>query len=525
MAADAVPVLVPEGATIAAYPHAEAIPAQLAGPDSSLAGLHIVVTGLGVSGYPMAVHLAERGAQVIAVDGDTTRDLGQQQQILEVFDVDIRRGPEHTQTLPIFADGAPADLVCTSPGWRADQPLLAAARAAGIPVIGEVELAWRVRGANRAPWLVVTGTNGKTTTTSMLAAMLQAGGLQARACGNIGAPLLEAVLDPEAEVLAIELSSFQLHWQYSMCAHSAAVLNIAADHLDWHGSLAAYTADKGKAYANVAAAAVYNVADPITRTLVEDAEVLPGAQAVGFSSARPDVGQIGVVDTLLVDRAFIPNRYSAAAELADTGDVASAVGTTAEHLGDHQLANAAAAAALARSFGVAPAAVRAGLRNHYAGGHRGALVATVDGSDYIDDSKATNPHAAAADLSARASQVWIAGGLAKGAAMTQLIEQNAQRLAGVVLIGTDREPFTGPLQALADTVPVVEIVPEELPADPAGANARGTQVMRAAVAAARGMARPGVPVVLAPAAASMDQFLNYATRGELFAAAAAELAG
>ena len=514
--------LVPAGATPVPYPLAERIPEILVGPDSDLDGLRVVVTGLGVSGYPMAVHLAERGARVIVVDGDTQRDLSEHIRILEVFDVDIRRGVEHTRTLPDF-DGLAPQLVCTSPGWRPDQPLLLAARAAGVPVIGEVELAWRVRGANQAPWLVVTGTNGKTTTTSLLAAMLTAGGCEARACGNIGAPLLEAVLDPTAEVLAIELSSFQLHWEHSMCAHSAVVLNLAEDHLDWHGGLAAYGADKAKVYANVGHTAVYNTADPATLHMVEQAEVLPGARAVGFTVGAPLVGQIGLIEDILVDRAFTPHRYSAAAELATLDDVSVALGVPADHLAPHHVANVAAAAALARSFGVEPAAVRAGLLAHHPGDHRGTVVGTVDGVAFIDDSKATNPHAAAADLAARERLVWVAGGLAKGADMHDLVAEHAARLAGVVLIGRDPAPFASALAENAPRVPVVRIDPASLPADPVDPAARGTEVMRAAVRAGAQLAGPGLPVVLAPAAASMDQFLNYATRGDLFAAAVRDL--
>src|SRR5699024_364695 len=138
------------------------------------------------------------------------------------------------------------DLVVTSPGWRPDQLLLPAAAAASITVIGEVGLGCRIRGSNDAQRLAIPRTNGKTKTTTMLESMLLAAGLRAKACGNIGTPLLEAVLEPGLEVLAIELSSFQLHWQESMSADAAVVLNIAPDHLDWHGSAEAYAADKAK---------------------------------------------------------------------------------------------------------------------------------------------------------------------------------------------------------------------------------------------------------------------------------------
>lgn len=522
------------------YPHAEAIPAALHGPTQSLHGLTIVVTGLGVSGFPMAVHLAERHAEVIVVDGDAERDLSEWETILGVFDVDIRRGPEHVTDLPLSASGKTPDLVVTSPGWRPDHPIFTAAHTRGIPVIGEVELAWRVRGHNTAPWLVVTGTNGKTTTTSMLEAMLTAAGLKAKACGNIGQPLIEAVLDPAAEVLAVELSSFQLHWQYSMSAHAAAVLNLAPDHVDWHGGYDAYQAAKARAYANVVAACVYNVDDPATRTLVEEAEVIEGARAIGFTTGMPAPGSFGVVDGVLVDRAYLHNRQSTAAELGTLEDVAIAAGSPGAPAAPHQIANALAAAALARSIDIPPAAVRDGLRAHRPADHRMAVVAASGGVRWINDSKATNPHAADAALRSAERIVWIAGGLTKGADLHELIAAHAHRLAAVVLIGTDPEPYTTALAAHAPDVPIIRIDPAAEVSGTSGAEAasggaatsrpastsgpadesqQGAAIMAAAVQEAAALAQDGDTVLLAPAAASMDQFLNYGTRGSLFAQA------
>lgn len=501
-------------ALAASYPDADAVPAALQGPDGSLAGLRVLVTGLGVSGFPIAAHLAEREAEVTVIDGNTDRDESERIRILEVFDADIRRGPEHVAALPQPRTGGRFDLVVTSPGWRPDSPVLAGARAAGIPIIGEIELAWRVRGANSAPWLVVTGTNGKTTTTTMLASMLTAAGLRTRACGNIGDPLLEAVLDPELDVLAIELSSFQLHWQYSMGAHAAAVLNLADDHLDWHGGAAAYRADKGRAYANVVRACVYNVDDPATRTLVEDADVVSGARAIGFTLGIPGPGELGLVEDVLVDRAFIPQRYSSAAELGSLADVAAAVGTDAP--GPHHIADALAAAALARSVDVPTGAIRDGLRAHAPGDHRSRLIAEADGIRWVDDSKATNPHAAAAALDACDSTVWIAGGLLKGAAVEDLVTRAAPSLRAAILIGEDRDALRAALAQHAPQVPVAEVVVDD--AVPSGPQ-REAAVARAAVQLAATHAQPGDTVLLAPAAASMDQFRDYRARGESFAAA------
>ncbi|WP_309133017.1 UDP-N-acetylmuramoyl-L-alanine--D-glutamate ligase [Brevibacterium sp.] len=501
-------------APVAAYPNAEAIPAALTGPSSSLAGLRILVTGLGVTGFPAAVHLAERGADVIVIDGDAQADVSDKIQILEVFDVQIRRGPEHVEALP----AEPLDLVVTSPGWRPDQPVLAAAMAAGIPVIGEVELAWRIRGANDAKWLAITGTNGKTTTTTMLESMLLAAGHRARACGNIGTPLLEAVLEPGLEVLAIELSSFQLHWQFSMSADAAAVLNIAPDHLDWHGSAEAYADDKARIYHNVKTACVYNVADPATRTMVEEADVIAGAKAIGFTTDIPRPGELGLVDDLLVDRAFIPQRYSSAAELATLADVATATGVSGHEPAGHQVANALAAAALARSIGVPGPAVAQGLAAHSQGAHRMVPVATHAGIRWIDDSKATNTHAANASLTSFPSIVWIAGGLPKGADFTPLLRDHGHRLRGLVLIGAEDGPFRRAVAEACPDLPVVRIDPDLAEPDESP-DRRGQAIMSAAVAAAGRLAVDGDVVLLAPAAASMDQFRNYNTRGDLFAEA------
>ncbi len=280
----------------------------------------------------------------------------------------------------------------------------------------------------------MTGTNGKTTTVQMLEAMLRAAGLRTVACGNVGLPIVEAVMNPEPwDVLAVELSSFQLHYTSTMQAESAAVLNVADDHLDWYAgstsSREAYAADKGRIYSGVERACVYNVADPVTEQLVRDADVQEGARAIGFTLGTPAVGMVGVVDDVLADRAFVEDRQTSAAELCTLGDLASTA--------PHYVANALAAAALARSHGVPPAAIQHALREFRPDGHRIAEVAVIDGVTWIDDSKATNPHAALASLSAYDPVVWVAGGLAKGAGFDDLVISVRDRLRGVVLLGRD----------------------------------------------------------------------------------------
>jgi len=438
-------------------------------------GRPVVVAGAGVSGEAAARALVARGAQVTIADG---------------HEAPLAALPG----VPVRALAAPppgTTLVVTSPGWRPDAPLLVAAAAAGIEVVGEVELAWwlaREVGAP-APWLAVTGTNGKTTTVRMLAAILSAAGRDAVAAGNVGLALVDAVLAGH-EVLAVELSSFQLHWSRSLDPHSATVLNLAPDHLDWHGSLAAYGRDKARIFGR-ATRALVPLDEPAAAALVASR---PGAPPdVGLTTGEPGPGQVGVLDGVLLDRAFAGEPTP----LAHADDVPVA--------GPHGLSDAVAAAALARSYGVPAGAVRDGLVSFVPDGHRHALVATASGVRYVDDSKATNPHAAAASLAAQAPVVWLAGGLLKGADVDDLVRQAAPRLRAVVLLGTDQEPFAQALARHAPEVPVRRVARLD------------TGAMTTAVDVAAALARNGDTVLLAPAAASMDCFRDYRERGALFA--------
>jgi UDP-N-acetylmuramoylalanine--D-glutamate ligase len=478
------------------------------GADGGWEGLRVVVAGLGVSGTAAAVALAERGASVVALDareGEAERDRAGLLEVLGARTLLGERAQLDRGQLPPV-DGRAPDLVVTSPGWRPDAPLLASATAAGVPVWGEVQLAWRLRGPGAAPWLTVTGTNGKTTTVRMLASILAAAGLRTTAAGNIGTPLVEAVLDPAGhDVLAVELSSFQLHWSPALAPRASACLNVAPDHVDWHGSMAAYAAAKGRVYEGTEIACVYSVEDPATEALVREADVQEGCRAVGTTLGVPAVSMFGVVDGVLCDRAFVPERRTSAAELATVEDLAQASGGV---LAPHTVSNALTAAALARAHGVPAAAVRDGLRATAPGEHRIAVVARAGGVTWVDDSKATNPHAAAASLAGLDGVVWVAGGLAKGAAYDDLVAAHAGRLRAVVLLGLDRAPLREALARRAPQVPVTEV----------GA-ADGAGAMAEAVAAAARAARPGDTVLLAPASASMDQFRSYAERGDAFAAA------
>lgn len=461
-------------------------------------GRNITVAGLGVSGISAARALAGLGATVTVVDGGSGEAHRERAASLESEGISVRLGD--AESLP-----PGTDLVVTSPGWKPSSALFAAAAEAGVDVIGDVEVAWRLRGPDAAPWLAVTGTNGKTTTTQMLASILQAAGLRTAAVGNIGTPIVDVVLegDDAYDVFAVELSSYQLHWAPSLRAHSAAVLNLAPDHLDWHGSMEAYAADKGRIYEGNRIACVYNVADKATEDLVREADVEEGCRAIGFTLNAPAPSQLGVVDGILVDRAFVPDRQKQAQELAEISDV--------QPPAPHNIANALAAAALARAFGVQATAVRDGLRAFRPDAHRIEHVADVEGVAYVDDSKATNTHAAQASLAAYESIVWIAGGLAKGATFDELVAGAAKRLRGAVLIGADRELIREALARHAPEVPVVDL------------DRTDTGAMSEAVRRAAELAQPGDTVLMAPACASMDMFTNYNKRGEAFADAVREL--
>ncbi|MEU8776040.1 UDP-N-acetylmuramoyl-L-alanine--D-glutamate ligase [Streptomyces sp. NPDC048606] len=466
---------------------------------------NITVAGLGVSGISAARALAGLGARVTVVDNGDGDALRARSAELDAQGIAVRLGrlDDGRRAGEVLPEGT--DLVVTSPGWKPDSPLFEAAAAAGVDVVGDVEIAWLLRGENAAPWLAITGTNGKTTTTQMLASILRAAGLKTAAVGNIGTPIIDVVTGEETyDVLAVELSSYQLHWAPSVRAHSAAVLNLAPDHLDWHGSMEAYAADKGRVYEGNTVACVYNVADQATEDLVVEADVEEGCRAIGFTLGAPGPSMLGVVDGILVDRAFVENRQKNAQELAHVDDVNPPA--------PHNIANALAAAALARAFGVEPRAVRDGLRDFRPDAHRVAHVDVVDGVTYVDDSKATNTHAAEASLAAFEPVVWIAGGLAKGATFDETVRKAADRLRGVVLMGADRALIAEALARHAPKVPVVDLERTD------------TGAMLAAVREAARLAEPGDTVLLAPACASMDMFANYNERGDAFADAVRELA-
>lgn len=489
--------------------------------DADWAGLRVVVTGISKTGFSVADTLAELGAKVVVVAASDDADSRSSADTLKIVGVtEVILGKETSTVLPLV-EGQQAQLVVTSPGYRPSHPLLASAAEAGIPIWGDVELAWRVRskaGRKTAEWITITGTNGKTTTTTMVELILQKAGLRAIAAGNIGTPILDAVRDPEGyDALAVELSSFQLHWSESLEPLASVCLNLAEDHVDWHGSFEAYAQDKAKIYRSTKVACIYNAEQRETEHMVEEAFVQDGCRAVAFTTDIPAISMVGVVEGLLVDRAFIPERKDSAVELAKLSDIGDLVPR-------HLVANAAAAAALARAYGVSADNVRDGLRAYHNGDHRIQAVASSGGVLWVNDSKATNPHAAAASLSAFSPVVWIAGGLSKGVEYDELVKAHAARLKAAVLIGVDSSELASALARHAPDVRVIEVDKgqtgiEGVELEPQFGNA----VMAQAVAIADELATDGDTVLMAPASASMDQFTSYAHRGNAFIEAVTEL--
>lgn len=475
--------------------------------DADWAGLRVVVTGLGVSGFAVADTLIELGARVVVVDGKDSAENRQKAETLKIVGAaEVILGEEAMNSVPAV-EGQDAELVVTSPGLRPTLGILADACTRKIQIWGDVELAWRLnrRSGRKTPqWLCITGTNGKTTTVGMTESILQAAGTKTIAVGNVGTPILDALRDPvEYDFFAVELSSFQLHWTYSMAPLASVVLNVAEDHVDWHENFQNYLADKARIYKNTKIACIFNATQPETITMVEEAEVQEGCRAIGFHADTPAVSMLGVVEGLLIDRAFTDNRYNEALELAEVNDT-GALPTK------HTVENALAAAALARAAGVEPADIQKGLLSFEPGAHRIQLVANTHGVLWVNDSKATNPHATNASLASFNPVIWIAGGLSKGVDYAELVREHSQRLKAVLVIGTDTSGLLAALEAEAKTVPVYTI--SENSGDPTN----GREVLHQAVKKAYDIAEQNDTVLLAPAAASMDQFISYAERGNIF---------
>ena len=453
-------------------------------PYTSLSDKRVIVAGAGVTGLSVAAALAEKGAHVTFVD-----------EKISSVDGYIVKNPSG-----VCAEDF--DYLMISPGWREDHPIVQLARTAEKPIINEIDFAWSIK-TERNPgqkWLALTGTNGKTTTVEMVAHILATAGLNAIACGNVGTTVIDSVTSKENyDYLILELSSFQLHWLQDAQFVSAAILNIAPDHIDWHGSFEEYAKDK------------LSILDKSSTAILngDDGEVVGRTshwlgRKIYYSLDTPGPGEIGVVEELLVDRAFVADAQEAAL-FAELNEITPTV--------PHQVSNALAAAGLASTLGVHRDHIRAALASFKSGKHRIELVTEADGVKWIDDSKATNPHAAAASVLAHFSVIWIAGGLAKGAAMDALVDRIWSRLKAAILIGEDRALIAAELNRVAPQLPIFLI-------DPPAAYVKGAatnEFMESIVLQAAEIAHQGDVVLLAPACASMDQFNSYSDRGNRFA--------
>jgi UDP-N-acetylmuramoylalanine--D-glutamate ligase len=448
---------------------------------TAVAGRRLLIAGLGRSGAAAARAALDGGADVLVHD-DAPDVVAQRVEALS------RDGAVVVPDLgPLFAQ-RPPEIVIASPGLSPRTAVLALARDAGVDIWSEPELAWRLLDG-RTRVLAVTGTNGKTTTTELLAACIGV-----PAAGNIGRPLTELVAAPPPLVVA-ELSSFQLHYTSKFRADVGVVLNVADDHLDWHGGAEAYAAAKARIWSNQRPAAasgllardwaVTSADDPGCLQLVADHP--PPAGRLTFGLGTPERGEVGVIDEVLSERI--------------TSDEPTPVITIAELgvQGRHNVANAAAAVAAAIAAGFTPGTLTAPLAAARLGAHRLEVVAERGSVRWVDDSKATNPHAAAAALRSFDSVVWIAGGLNKGLSFSPLAGEIAGRVRLALTIGT-----AGPEIAALARANGVETIE--------------AQHLDRAVAVARDRARPGDVVLLAPACASMDQFTDYAERGDRFRA-------
>ncbi len=485
--------------------------ATLTSWNADWSGLRVAVLGLSMTGFSVADTLTELGADVLVLTESADEEYAT---LLPVIGARLELGTlaRVPEALTEFAP----EVVIASPGFPPSNPVIRWVQDSGIALWGDVELAWRLRDkvtradGSPADWVLITGTNGKTTTTQLTASLVVAGGLRAAPCGNIGVPVLDAVRDPAGfDVLVVELSSHQLWYlglsesEGELYPHASVCLNLADDHLVWHGSAQGYRDAKALVYRNTRVACVYNKADEATRLMVEEAEVVEGARAIGFDLGIPGPSDVGVVEGLLVDRAFLDDRASSALELTTLADLRDA-GLAAPHI----VQNVLAASALARSLGVEPEAIHSALQTFRLDEHRIQIIARHGGITWIDDSKATNPHAAASSLRAYPGAVWVVGGDLKGVDIGELVATAGNTARAAVVIGVERTAVVAAFERHAPAVPVFEV------------DARETgQVMNRVVEIAAGIVDGEGTVLLAPAAASFDQFSSYADRGHRFAEA------
>jgi UDP-N-acetylmuramoylalanine--D-glutamate ligase len=396
------------------------------------------------------------------------------------------------------------DLAIVSPGWRGNHPMIEQLRSNGAELISEIDFAWKVKEeiAPNQKWIALTGTNGKTTTIQMVQSIFDHSSTSGITCGNVGEPVISILgLEENFDYLALELSSFQLDWSQHARYEAVALLNIAPDHLDWHESFDDYAFAKLKLL-GFGKLAIINGQDSES---VLRSSAWSGRKVFYFLDI-PQVGELGLVENFLVDRAFTNNPHEAV-DFAELSDIHPTV--------PHNVANAMAAAGLALAIGITHEEIRVGLKNFTLDRHRLELVLESKGISWINDSKATNPHAASAALMSHVSSIWIAGGLAKGAPMEPLIERCATRIKAAILIGQDAPIIATALSKMAPHIPFF-IMPF---------NGDSQDLMRNVALKAQELAVSGDTVLLAPACASMDQFHDYVDRGNTFVAMVREVVG
>jgi UDP-N-acetylmuramoylalanine--D-glutamate ligase len=463
----------------------------------------VLIAGFGISGHSVRDILAEHSVSTISVDEKVT------DADMNTFDT---------------VDWDTVDLVVVSPAFPPSTPFILTAQKRHIPVISEVEFAWRVRvdvhdSSHPAPWIGITGTNGKTTTTQMTSAMLMATGLVAPAVGNIGVTVSSACTDPANEAFAVELSSSQLHFTDSLELESAVITNIAQDHIDWHDGFENYIAAKAKIYHQVTKAIVYNVDDSIVSSIAREVTTRSGCAKIGFTLGVPTHGQLGVDSGWIVS--YLGESPLQLVKLDDLDGLKDSRGVVFPHL----IADALAALALCLGAGYPAEPLVGALMKFAPGAHKiqhveSTTVRSRDGREisvrFFDDSKATNAHATVASVKSFSphSVIWIVGGLAKGGHFEDLVSTIHDWVVGVVVIGVDQSVIEAALEADGRDLPQTVIPPQS------------PDVMGDAVAASMELAQtvdiPGdeAVVLLAPACASMDQFTSYADRGDKFASAA-----
>ena len=440
-----------------------------------------VVVGLGKTGASCLRYLAKRGVAVSATDTRRAPPglaaLGSLAQ-----SIDIRLGGFDLSLL----DGA--SQVLMSPGVSLEEPIARAARERGIEVLGDVELFAR---AVHAPVIGITGTNGKSTVTTLVARMAAAAGRRVLAGGNLGEPALDLLEQPTPDLYVLELSSFQLDTTSSLKLSAAVVLNVSADHLDRYPSVAAYARAKARIFAR-AATMVLNADDPLVAAMRPAPRRGAAPRAVTFSIERADA------DFSLLRSAEQTLLAHHGVALLDTARM--------KITGLHNAANALAALALGDAVGLPMPAMLAALESFPGLPHRCEWIADVEGVRFIDDSKGTNVGATMAAVAGmQGPLVIIAGGQGKGQDFTPLAQAFRGKVHRVILIGKDAPAIAEALEGVCATETVA--------------------VMEAAVAAAARAARPGDTVLLSPACASLDMFRNYGHRGDVFAAAVRRLEG